>query len=76
LPATDLQTLFPAPTLLDHARMKLEQFGVVTLHSQRRGRTPIDGSVITVSHPNDLDASFQEAEMNAEGLGGHDVWIE
>lgn len=56
--------------------MKLEQNGTVTLHSRRRGLAPIDGSVITVSHPNDLDASFQEAEINAEGLGGHDVWIE
>lgn len=74
---TDLQALFPAPTLSDRARMTLEEKGVVTLHSRCRGLTPIDGSVITVSHPNDLDACLQEAEDNAEGLGGsHNVWIE
>ena len=48
----------------------------VALHSEKEGCMPIDGSVIIVSHPNDFDACLQQAEENAQELGGSDVWIE
>lgn len=54
--------------------------GPVEIHCENEGSIPMDGSVITVSDPGQIDVCIQDAFLNAHALrrqqnGTGHVWI-
>ena len=53
---------------LESAKRILRRHGVIFIHAEPPGGTPVDGSVIRVVCEHKLESSIEEAFVNAEGL--------
>ncbi len=59
---------------------KLLKKGPVEIHCEKEGLIPMEGSVITITDPGQVDVSIQDAFLNARGLrrqqnGTGHVWL-